>query len=73
MTVPIGPVGRITKGDDVGSFVKVIDDAQNTGGFHVLTSLRPDMSDAFDDWVENIEALNAYFSEAQWEIAWAKA
>lgn len=70
MRIEIGQIGRIAEGDDAGSYVKVVDDSQNTGGFLILTSKKHDMSDGFDNWVEDPESLSKYFEEAAWIIKW---
>jgi hypothetical protein len=70
MEIRIGEVGRITAGDDTGSYVKVVDDAANTGGYLILTASAPDMGDGFDNWVENKDVLTRYFIESGWTIEW---
>ncbi|NML35511.1 hypothetical protein [Paraburkholderia antibiotica] len=65
-----GVVGRIIAGDDASSYVKVVDDAENTGGFLILTSNRPDMITGFDNWVETKEAVGSFFAESNWEVDW---
>ncbi|MBI3715847.1 MAG: hypothetical protein HY255_07630 [Betaproteobacteria bacterium] len=68
--IQIGKVGRILEGPDIGKYVKVIDDAVNTGGFLVLICANPDLSVGFDDWVENESGLQGYFEETGWRIEW---
>jgi len=70
MEIKIGKVGEIVAGDEVGSFVKVIDDTDKTGGFLILTSSTPEMKDGFDNWVENESSLRQYFIESNWVIRW---
>jgi len=70
MEVRIGQVGRIIAGDEVGKYVKVVDDKENTGGYLILTADAPDMQVGFDNWVEDKEALSSYFVEAGWSIEW---
>jgi hypothetical protein len=70
MDIKVGVVGKIDAGDEVGSYVKVIDDTTNTGGYLVLTAVSPDMSDAFDNWVEDRESLSRYFEESRWAVTW---
>ena len=67
----VDQVGRIVAGEQAGSYVKVIDDAANTGGFLVLTSKSSDMRSGFDNWVANRTALEAYFEEARWVVDWS--
>jgi len=57
-------------GDEAGSFLKVIDDAANTGGYLVLTSEKHDFSVGFDNWVENLAGLKDYFAESKWIVSW---
>lgn len=69
--IKVGVLGKINEGDDIGDFVKIIDDSKNTGGYLILVS--PSDSPAgegYDDWVENWEDLEAYFKESKWVINW---
>lgn len=68
--VKIGKYGRILKGDHKNWYVYIKDDAENTGGYLILlsSSLDPNDSMGFDDWVENYSDLNKYFSS--WKIEW---
>jgi len=70
MEIKIGIVGKIVAGDEAGSFVKVLDDTDKTGGFLILTSSTPEMKDGFDSWVENESSLKQYFVESNWVIRW---
>lgn len=70
MEIRIGIVGEIVTGDEAGSFVKIIDDTEHTGGFLILTSSTPEMKDGFDNWVENESSLKQYFVESKWVIRW---
>jgi hypothetical protein len=70
MEVKINQIGRIVAGDEVGAYVKVVDDIENTGGYLVLTSVDRNMQDCFDSWVENKDALSRYFTESDWSIQW---
>ena len=71
MDISVGVVGRIAEGDEAGSYVKVLDDSENTGGYIILTSSHQDMSDGFDNWVQDRESLSAYFEESRWVVNWA--
>lgn len=68
--IKIGNIGRILKGDNVGFFIKVQDDSENTGGYLILQSKSDDFTSGFDDWVENSRALEQFFKESKWEIDW---
>ena len=73
MTTPLERVGRITSGPDVGQFVLVRDDQERTGGFLVFQSSAPDIFSApevFDSWIERRDDLDAFFSEAGWDVTW---
>jgi hypothetical protein len=72
MDIQINKIGKIILGDDKNSFVKIIDDGENTGGYLILTSKTIFFTDCFDDWVENFESLKKYFEESNWEIHWMK-
>lgn len=68
--IRIEKTGQIIRGDDAGSYVKIIDDRNNTGGYLVLVSNSPEFSDGYDDWVESVDALKEYFQESKWDIQW---
>ena len=34
----IGVIGKIVSGDEAGNYIKILDDAENSGGFLILTS-----------------------------------
>jgi len=70
MDIKIGVVGQIMEGDDAGSYVKVVDDSVNTGGYLVLTSTASDMSDGFDNWVDDRTSLSRYFEESRSVVNW---
>ena len=70
MEIPVDKVGRILAGDEVGRYVRIIDDADSTGGFLILTATYPDMVGAYDAWVEDKEGLIRYFVEAKWLVEW---
>jgi hypothetical protein len=70
MHIPIGQKGRIIEGEDIGGYVKVVDDAEASGGFLILTSESADMNSVQDSWVIDKEALAQYFHESGWVIEW---
>lgn len=71
MNIKINVVGQVVAGNrEVGSFIKVLDDAESTGGFLILMASTSEMGDCFDDWVENEKALRHYFIESGWTILW---
>jgi hypothetical protein len=69
--IKVGEVGRIVAGQELGHFVKVIDDGANTGGFLILTAAAADMTGGFDCWVESKEMLQRFFHEAGWIVEWS--
>jgi hypothetical protein len=70
--VRVGVLGRIVSGDRQGSYVRVDDDQQNTGGYLVLVSADPTFKsgEGSDDWVESEQHLEAYFRASKWAVNW---
>ena len=68
--IKVGIVGKIIKGDEEGSFIKVVDDKINTGGYLILTSSNTSFNNSFDGWVENELELKNYFIESGWKVEW---
>lgn len=68
--IRLNTLGRIVEGDESGCFVRILDDSESTGGFLILTSIDRSFEDGFNDWVEDAEALDSYWSEAGWTIEW---
>jgi len=69
--VRIGVLGRITAGEEIGRYVKVEDDRENTGGYLILTADDPQLSfNGYDGWVESRQDLDGYFGESGWVVAW---
>lgn len=63
-------LGKITKGDEVGHYVKLVDDTNgSTGGFYAFTT--EDLNDdspIYDTWFEYLEGLKEYVVDC--EITW---
>ena len=72
MTSPhLNRLGCITSGQEVGRFVEVLDDSENTGGFLIFTYQDAQRSpEVFDAWVETWPDVGSYFREAEWEVEW---
>ena len=70
LDIRIGQVGKIAAGDQRGWYVRVDDDAENTGGYLILTCKTPDMADCFDGWAEDKKSLEQYFLGMGWRILW---
>jgi len=68
--IRIGALGRIRSGDEQGRYLKIVDDAENTGGFLILTSDDSEFSSGYDNWVESKQALAQYIRESRWKIEW---
>jgi hypothetical protein len=68
--IKINHIGIIETGNEAGSYVKIIDDSVNTGGFIILTGNSPDLHDGFDNWVEDMKSLQKYFHESRWRVKW---
>jgi hypothetical protein len=68
--VQTGRVGKIVAGDELGRYIKVVDDNENTGGFLILTADDLEFHSGHDNWVEDEAALLRYFKEAGWSVIW---
>ena len=65
----IGKKGQIRSGEHTGFFVRIQDDAPNTGGYLIL--LWEDKSpNGYDYWAETIKDLDQFFRESGWDIEW---
>lgn len=63
--------GKIISGEELGRYVKLLDDTQISGGYLILTAASLDMrDDGFDNWVGSMEDLRRYFKEANWIVEW---
>jgi hypothetical protein len=72
MTIPVGTIGRIISGSERGQYVKVQEDADNTGGYLILVSSDLYFTSGGDYWVEKEEMLAKFFEElggVVWSIA----
>jgi hypothetical protein len=69
----INKIGIIENGQDV-KYLAIIRDEESTGGYYIYTwkegSNGPNKFNAFDDWVENFEALKSYLIESKYIISW---
>lgn len=68
--IRIGRVGKIMEGDEKGCFIKIMADAENTGGYLILTAEDKGFLRGFDNWVESYANLKRYFDESNWTIDW---
>ncbi len=74
MKIPIGVEGRVLASGKAEHFVVAKDDRANTGGFLIYErwagSKGPSAAGAFDSWVDGEAGLQAFFTEAGWNIVW---
>ena len=64
-------IGEILDGDEVGRFVEVLDDFDNSGGYLIMTYADESRSpEVFDAWVENIIDVENFFEESSWTVQW---
>ena len=68
--IKINIIGKVLKGDGVGSFIKILDDRENTGGFLIIFSQDRSFTQVFDGWVEDYKNLKQFFEESDWDIDW---
>ena len=70
--IEIDKLGKIKQGSYANWFVKVVDDTNGTtGGYYINIIKGVDLGmEAYDDWVENLESLEGYFEEVNWEVDW---
>jgi len=66
--IQINKIGYILNGDDKGSYIQILDDSLNTGGYLILISSKATFEDNYDDWVEDYSSLEDYFIESNWKI-----
>ena len=62
---------------EIGWYVAVRDDAQNTGGYKLFTSNNKDFFGTadgdeilFNNWVEYFSDIEKFITESKWEIDW---
>lgn len=71
MNILINQSGEILAGEEVGKYVRVLDDLAATGGYLILTAASVDMTEGcFDNWVESIEEVGRFFEESKWVVRW---
>jgi hypothetical protein len=72
--IKINKKGKILSGDDLGWYILVQDDTENTGGYYIILSKDINFSgglgDGFDTWIEKEEYVKEYFNKANWKIKW---
>lgn len=68
--IAFNKIGKIIAGDEIGGFIKIIDNSENTGGYYILFCDSIDFLCVYDSWVKNQEDLNKYFEESKWIIEW---
>ena len=75
--VQIGRVGLIANSEHKNHRVRVVEDAENTGGFLIFEwwdgSTGPNENHAFDSWVETRADLEQLFGESNWSVDWNAA
>lgn len=61
--------GRVLDGEfkDWNIFIQ---DLNKSDGAYLILLTSPDGTKGYDDWVENLQALQGYFQEAQLNIKW---
>lgn len=71
MNILLDKPGKIIAGAEIGRYVKVLNDADESGGYLILTAASPDMkNEGFDSWVGSLEEVAKYFEEAKWVVEW---
>jgi hypothetical protein len=71
--IKIGAVGKVIEGEDLGWFVFLKEDLEDSGGYFILIFNNQVMSkstEIYDYWVENKEDLIPFFRDSNWKIEW---
>lgn len=69
--IRVGVLGEILTGTEAGRYVEIVDDAENTGGYLIVTyadALRS--PEVYDAWVESVVDVELYFEDAAWSVRW---
>jgi hypothetical protein len=69
MTILIGRVGTITKGDEQNWKIAVVDDRGSTGGYYVFTYRGSGLGDGFDSWYVTLDEVEKHFLNL--EVEWS--
>ena len=68
-------IGIIENSESV-KYLAIQQDDKFTGGFYIYTwnddASGPNELNAYDDWVENIDSVNAYLNESGYTITWTE-
>lgn len=71
MKILLNKPGRIISGAEMGRYVKILDDTDESGGYLILTAASPDMhNEGFDSWVGSMDEVAKFFDEAKWVVEW---
>ena len=69
--VKVGSKAKIVSGRNVGWFIWVQDDSENTGGYLVIQSSNIEFSgDGFDDWFLTLDEVEKHFVYNNWTVEW---
>lgn len=73
--IQVGTVGQVLNSTRPGHKIRVVDDAECTGGFLIHEwwegSDGPNALAVFDSWVKDGDALRQFFAEAGWSVDWS--
>lgn len=71
--IRLNTVGKIVRGDQVGWYILIEHDEDNTGGYYIYQAPEDNVKSAiegFDNWLENYDDIADFFKESDWEIDW---